>query len=174
MFKTSEREMESRVDTQHRHPRKPLVAQFRGASERFLDFIEDSIDRNFERTRRQDYGGRIERSELVVDDQAARAHATAYEGTSPRTLRLLFTEARRYMPPFENFFDVGSGKGKTCILAARDGGFRHVSGVELSPPLVEIACENARRAGMPSVEFICGDASAALLRPGAGRIARVE
>ena len=158
--------MEDQTNMRRPPPRKTMIALLRGGMDRIADFVEDRMERIFESTRKLDFGGRINRHALIVDDEATRASANPYEGTSARALRLLITEARRYMPPFDNFIDVGSGKGKASIIAARDGGFLHVSGVELSPPLVTIASENARRAGVPDVEFICCDASLHVLRPG--------
>ncbi len=54
------------------------------------------------------------------------------------------------------FIDLGCGKGRTLILAAKEG-FRRVIGVEFSPELAAVARENARRADA-SVEIVEMDA----------------
>jgi len=45
------------------------------------------------------------------------------------------------------FIDLGCGKGRTLILAAKQG-FKRVMGVEFSPQLAAIARENVRRVGV--------------------------
>ena len=55
------------------------------------------------------------------------------------------------------FIDLGCGKGRTLILAAREG-FKSVMGVEFSPQLAAIARQNIARVGA-SAEVIECDAS---------------
>lgn len=63
------------------------------------------------------------------------------------------------------FVDVGSGKGRTLLLAATFP-LRHVLGIEYAPNLVEIAKANVRNYQGPpelrckSIESICADATA--------------
>lgn len=54
------------------------------------------------------------------------------------------------------FVDLGCGKGRTLILAAKQG-FKRVIGVEFSPELSAIARENVRRAGA-TAEIVVSDA----------------
>src|SRR5271166_1783309 len=61
------------------------------------------------------------------------------------------------------FLDLGSGKGRTLLMAA-DYPFRRIVGVELLPTLHQIAQENLHRYHNQSqrcftVETICGDAT---------------
>jgi|SRR5208282_1062990 len=61
------------------------------------------------------------------------------------------------------FLDLGSGKGRTLLMAA-DYPFRRIVGVELLPALHQIAQENLRQYKNPSqkcvaIEAICADAS---------------
>jgi len=63
-----------------------------------------------------------------------------------------------------DFVDYGAGKGRVLLLAARHG-FRSVTGVEISPSLVEIARKNAvtfaaRHPQVCSIELVCEDATA--------------
>jgi hypothetical protein len=60
------------------------------------------------------------------------------------------------------FIDIGSGKGRTLLMAS-DYPFRRILGVELLPALHHIAQENIRKYTSPSqqcfaIESICGDA----------------
>jgi SAM-dependent methyltransferase len=60
------------------------------------------------------------------------------------------------------FIDLGSGKGRTLLMAA-DFPFRKIIGVELLPHLHQVACENLNKYASPSqkcfaVESRCGDA----------------
>lgn len=62
------------------------------------------------------------------------------------------------------FLDLGSGKGRTLLMAA-DYPFRRIVGVELLPALHKIAQENLRQYKSESqkcfeIESVCGDASA--------------
>ncbi len=61
------------------------------------------------------------------------------------------------------FVDLGSGKGRTLLMAS-EYPFRKIVGVELLPALHQIACENLRRYKSKSqkcwaLETVCGDAT---------------
>ena len=56
----------------------------------------------------------------------------------------------------EKVLDVGTGTGVVALTAARAGGV--VSGLDLTPDLLEQARENARIAGLPTIEWREGDA----------------
>jgi SAM-dependent methyltransferase len=72
--------------------------------------------------------------------------------TTPVAARLVeFAEIR----PGETVLDVGTGTGVVAITAARAGA--SVTGLDLTPALLEVARENARIAGLPAVEWIEGD-----------------
>ncbi len=77
-------------------------------------------------------------TEHLIDE--ALAHLRGAPGKSPRLL------------------DIGSGSGAiACTLAAELQG-AEVTGTEISPTALDIACENARRLGVASrCEFILGD-----------------
>jgi SAM-dependent methyltransferase len=80
-------------------------------------------------------------------DRDARRHAHEYFGTLPRTfdamLRAVPVDPSQFV-----FIDIGAGKGRTLLMAARLG-FRRVIGVEISPALCETARANARRVRLP-------------------------
>jgi SAM-dependent methyltransferase len=55
------------------------------------------------------------------------------------------------------FIDIGSGKGRTLLMAA-ELGFRRVIGVELLPELHEVAVRNMAATGRANIESVCVDA----------------
>jgi len=58
--------------------------------------------------------------------------------------------------PGENVLDVGTGTGVVAITAARAGAW--VTGLDLTPALLDQARENARIAQMPQIVWTEGDA----------------
>lgn len=58
--------------------------------------------------------------------------------------------------PGEAVLDVGTGTGVVAITAARARA--EVTGMDLTPPLLAVAQENGRIAGLPSIEWVEGDA----------------
>ena len=54
------------------------------------------------------------------------------------------------------FVDIGSGKGRTLLMAA-ELGFRRVIGVELLPELHQVALANIAASGFSNVESVCVD-----------------
>lgn len=87
---------------------------------------------------------------------------SAYQPTDPA----MFREMMAALPiPFDQFtfVDLGSGKGRTLLMAS-DYPFRRIVGVELLPALHQIAQENLARYKSESqkcfaLEAICGDAA---------------
>ncbi|MBV8991648.1 MAG: class I SAM-dependent methyltransferase [Solirubrobacterales bacterium] len=84
----------------------------------------------------------------------------SYEPSAWRTLRLV-------LPPDEVrtddvFIDVGAGKGRVVIEAAKHYEFRRVMGVELSPELASVARANVSAASSlrsHDIEITVGDAT---------------
>ncbi len=68
--------------------------------------------------------------------------------------------AKAAFKPGERVLDVGCGGGWTCRqIAGRVGPSGSVTGLDVSPALVEEAGARARKAGAASVRFIAGDAA---------------
>lgn len=88
-------------------------------------------------------------------EDAAR-HATSYQAVWTRNLRVLVNEARRWTTA-ELFVDIGAGKGKACIYAAKR--FDRVIGVEYAADILTIAKDNQRRAGYENIVFVQADAA---------------
>jgi|SRR5579864_312926 len=90
---------------------------------------------------------------------------SAYQPTEPAAFHeMMEALQRRTSIDFREFvfLDVGSGKGRTLLMAS-DYPFRRITGVELLPSLHEIAKENLRRYRSElqkcfRVESICADA----------------
>ena len=79
-----------------------------------------------------------------------------YQPTEP----LLFAEMLRALSiDFSRFtfIDIGSGKGRTLLMAA-DFGFQSVIGVELLPELHDVAVRNIVASGKSNIESVCVDA----------------
>ena len=77
-------------------------------------------------------------------------------------LEALRSHANVYFEDF-TFIDLGSGKGRTLLMAA-DYPFRHIIGIELLPSLNEIAQQNLRQYSSESqkcfgLESVCADAT---------------
>lgn len=96
--------------------------------------------------------------ELTAEDPNSLSHATAYYPTTCRDLREIVSEARKTLIPFDNFIDIGCGKGKACIYASRKIAFKKVIGIDFSQPIIDIAIQNNRKLGSENVTFIQGDA----------------
>jgi SAM-dependent methyltransferase len=73
--------------------------------------------------------------------------------TTPVAARLV---AFAGIAPGEKLLDVATGTGVVAVTAARAGA--HVSGLDLTPELLEVARENARIAGVADIAWTEGDA----------------
>jgi len=133
---------------------------------KFFDF-EDFL---FEKWHGIDVRGVITNENLVTPDLDRRNHATAYHAVWCRNLRALLTEAAKTGNSFENFVDVGSGKGKACLYAHFRKSFQKIIGVEFSTPLVEIANRNRDKTHASNVIFLNVDACDFLLPDGASLV----
>jgi len=83
---------------------------------------------------------------------------THYRATSERDLVQALTALPEDLRTF-TFVDVGCGKGKTLMVAARLG-FRSVVGVEFAPELAAIAAANIAKVGIGNARVVEGDAAA--------------
>jgi CelD/BcsL family acetyltransferase involved in cellulose biosynthesis/predicted RNA methylase len=117
----------------------------------------------FDWRNRVDTVERIAVADLPDIDARLARHAVHYEATSipkfERAMRIVGGRARGF-----TFVDLGSGKGRVLLLAARLP-FRRVIGVEISPRLHAAAGANvgafrARHRDLAPMECVCADASA--------------
>jgi SAM-dependent methyltransferase len=82
-------------------------------------------------------------------------HAVRYTASKAGPLKKLL--ASLDLPKNCTFVDLGCGKGRVLLIAAKFG-FRRVVGVEFSPDLCRIAAENIRIFDPPgSIKVVCSD-----------------
>ncbi len=105
-----------------------------------------------------DTAGDIHLWEFDIKSENA-ALGTIYQPTGAedfeRALQLL---PNQFDPGRFIFIDLGCGKGKTLMLAARHG-FKALQGVEFAPELIPIAAQNMRRWNVTNSEILCMDAA---------------
>jgi SAM-dependent methyltransferase len=130
---------------------------------RLLFDIEDIF---FSKFNGLDLSGLVKREDLVCDNTDSHQHATAYHAVWCRNLRELFKESKKTGIPFQNFVDIGSGKGKACFYASRKMRFTQITGIEFSRPLVDIARKNSARFADRNITFLHTDAVTFSLSPG--------
>jgi SAM-dependent methyltransferase len=88
---------------------------------------------------------------------------SAYQPTDPAAFREMLASLAIDYSKF-TFIDLGSGKGRTLLMAA-EYPFRRILGVELLPALHQIAQENIKKFQSPeqrclAIEALCADARA--------------
>jgi SAM-dependent methyltransferase len=91
-----------------------------------------------------------------------REQGVRYQASEPDFIRAAI-ESLRIQPEEFVYVDIGSGKGRT-LLVASEYPFRRVMGVEFSPELNAVATENIRKCRSPKrkcddVSSICADAA---------------
>lgn len=121
--------------------------------------IFDIEDYLFEKRHALDLGGIILNKNLISDKEDSLLHATAYHAVWCRNLREIFFEANKTGYCFENFIDIGAGKGKACFYAQTKQSFENIIGVEFSKPLVDIANKNKKKFGAKNINFMHADAT---------------
>lgn len=94
----------------------------------------------FDLRHRTDTRGKAPVSELdPIGDNVV--HGTGYQAVNERHLRRALTAID--LAPRSTFVDVGCGKGKALLVAARHPAIGHAIGVEFSGALCEVARRNA-------------------------------
>lgn len=93
----------------------------------------------FDRVHGTDTSGFVSAEELP-ENEGARVHAVCYAGSQPSLVR----QALASLPGVDSctFLDLGCGKGRALVVAS-EFPFRDILGIELSPPLAQIARRNA-------------------------------
>jgi SAM-dependent methyltransferase len=139
--------------------KKPISHQLHsliGKASALMRRMEDGI---FDRWHGLHCGGYINSDELETSHAAALPHSRAYEAVTCAAIRELIDEAEKTGIAFDNFIDLGSGKGKACFYAATRYRFKRIIGVEFSAPLVEAATVNSRKFGAENIFFVNDDAA---------------
>jgi SAM-dependent methyltransferase len=98
----------------------------------------------------------------ILTGHPAEEHGSPYAGVQPTVLRTVLET----LPSLQQctFIDLGCGKGRPMLIAS-EYPFRDIIGVELSPPLVEVARKNAitiarRHPNRTPIRVEVGDATA--------------
>ena len=131
------------------------------------EFLLDSLPSR----RRQRYGDadfdwdhRVDTTSATVKwrDRLLGMFHSPYQPTEPALFHEMLGALKINLQEFV-FIDMGSGKGRTLLMAS-DHPFRRIIGVELLPALHQIAYENIRRYKGSSqrcfaLESVCGNAS---------------
>lgn len=120
------------------------------------------VDHRFDQEHGTKTGGIQEIFELTIVGDNAR-HGLSHIASDPGEFASLISTLKVDLSTF-TFIDLGSGKGRAVILAARYP-FQRIIGVEFARELVAAAKANVEALATHSVtdrrvEFICGDASA--------------
>ena len=123
-------------------------------------------DRAFERKYDLEFNEGISSIELFADFGYEQKHASDYVASNNIYVRTLISEAIKTGIRFNNFVDVGCGKGKACIYAKKEFGFDEIIGVDLSERLIEMANKNKNKCQLNTIRFIAADASCWLLPSG--------
>jgi len=113
----------------------------------------------FTRRHSMDFDGFIPREQLVTESKDSLAHSNNYRAYSNFQLKLLLREALSTGIRFENFIDVGCGKGQPCIFAKKYFGFPNVYGIDFSKPLIDVARRNLAKTSYQSIFFLLADAT---------------
>ena len=139
--------------------RKPLAYQLRSVTNKAYRAAIRMEDVIFDKWHKLDCGGYIDTDYLETVYSAALPHAQAYEAVRCAHVRELIRKAQATGIGFDNFIDLGSGKGKACFYAATKYRFKQIIGVEFCGPLVDVANANKIVFGAPNIRFLNDDAS---------------
>ena len=129
--------------------------------------IENDV---FEKKHGLDFGGEVpnelcvggydlDAKELTADSKTSVDNAYPYQAYGNPRFKSLIEEAMLCGDGFVRFVDIGCGKGKQCVYAAKYFKFDEVIGIEFSKPLAEVAEKNLHRLGWPRVKVINADAT---------------
>lgn len=132
-----------------RHPKFGTIGSLRQFGREMYEFLRDSTPER-ERLRYgdidYDWEHRVNTTEAAVSTRARFIGTLAgslYQPTEPAVFREMLSALPINHRDF-TFIDIGSGKGRTLLMAS-DYPFRQIIGVELLPELHNIAQENIRK-----------------------------
>lgn len=156
-------ELRGRIITWLKRPVSHKLRSLGGKTIAYARKMEDGI---FEKRHGLRCSGYIDRRKLDTSHSAALVHSRAYQPVTCAAIRELIDQAKKTGIIFDNFIDLGSGKGKACFYAATRCQFKSIIGVEFSAPLVEAAKANARKFDANNIVFVNDDAASFSLPPG--------
>ena len=106
-----------------------------------------------------DFGGFIPRDKLSTSSTDSLAHSNNYRPYSNHLLKALIKEALSTGIQFQNFVDIGCGKGLPCLFARKYFGFAKIYGIDFSEPLIDAAKRNVASLHWKDVSFVVADAA---------------
>jgi SAM-dependent methyltransferase len=133
-----------------------LAKSLADSTERKIFNFEDYV---FEKRYSLELRGIVSNKVLSTEYKNSLPNAAAYQAVWCRNLRELFFEAKKTGYDFQNFVDVGSGKGKACFYAQARKEFDNIIGIEFSKPLVDIANVNKKKLNSQDITFLHADAA---------------
>jgi SAM-dependent methyltransferase len=113
----------------------------------------------FTRRHSLDFAGFIPREKLIAESAESLANSNNYRPYSNFHLKLILQEARKTGIKFENFVDVGCGKGQPCFFAKKYYNFPNIYGIDFSAPLIDVAKQNLAKTSYKNVNFLVADAT---------------
>jgi len=150
------RQWSFRIGTWMHRPVPHKIRSIRSKLGSVIDMLEDAL---FSKRYGVNCSGFIEKHDLKTAHITALPHSQAYQAVTCTAIRELLGEALKTDVEFDNFIDLGSGKGKACFFASTMNRFKMLVGVEFSAQLVEISKANADRFGKENIVFINDDAA---------------
>ncbi|PCG84228.1 hypothetical protein CIB93_20660 [Streptomyces sp. WZ.A104] len=120
----------------------------------------DLLTRRGRNLRRRIYGAWFDRTHHVRTTEEFtgpdhRGDARRYEPSESWRLPRVLPPSE--VTPEDVFVDIGAGKGRVLLVAARRYPFRRVLGVEISPEMAEAGRANLAAAGRPDIPIHCTD-----------------
>ncbi len=106
-----------------------------------------------------DLDGFIPREKLATSSADSLAHSNNYRAYSNHHLKALIREGLSTGIQFQNFVDIGCGKGLPCLFAKKYFRFAKIYGIDFSEPLIEAANRNVAKLRCEDVSFVVADAA---------------
>ncbi len=106
-----------------------------------------------------EFDGFVPRDKLVTEFTESVADSHNYRPYTNFHVKRLLQEALSTGMQFDNFVDVGCGKGLPCIFAKKYFHFENVFGIDFSEPLIDVAKRNASKTPYKNMHFLVADAT---------------
>ncbi len=136
-----------------KRPKKQLMYTVVGKAYNVVDTLNN-------RLHHFDFDKNVEAVDLLENPNFSSKNAVHYQAHGTFYLKLLLKDALKIDQNFEYFIDIGCGKGKVCIKAAKFLKIKKIIGVDFSKKLIEIANQNLKKTNFSHIELINADAIA--------------
>lgn len=136
-----------------------LITKKNSFNEKIKRIVFGFEDYIYELVNGYEFSGFVHNTNLITEFDESLKHAYSYMPMWNRNLRVLLNEAYKTQTQFDNFIDIGSGKGKPCFYAGSKHTYENIIGVEFSQPLIDVAEKNKQRTKLKNITFINCDAT---------------